>query len=308
MNPILNLIRWPNLVVVVLMQWLLYKYFIAKSFTGNHLQLDLGFNMAILFIAVTTLLTAGGYLINDLSDVKADEINRPERIIVGRKLSVPVVKWLYFVSVASGYVLSLYISLRLGQPGLIIYYLLFAIGLYLYSRYLKRLPLLGNLWVSAYCAGAIGMLWFAERHAYGELTIVAPEAAALLRSILLFFMAFAFLSTLFRELVKDMQDEQGDRAVGYRTAPVVWGMAITRYFAFATALLLGITIAVAGFGLQDSWTNKLALYWLGLVFMMLVLAGVLLAKAKTPGALRRVSLLIKAMMLGGILWLLFIQV
>ncbi len=308
MNPILNLIRWPNLAVVVLMQWLLYDRFVAKALETHQVPLDLGYNMAILFIAVTALLTAGGYAINDLSDIRADEINRPKRRIVGRSLSVPVVKWLYFVSVASGYVLALYIALRLGNPGLIIYYLFFAAGLYLYSRYLKRLPLVGNIWVAAYCAGAIGMLWFAERHAYSELTYKAPRIAAALQAILLFFMAFAFLSTLLREVVKDMQDEPGDRVAGYRTAPVVWGMQHSRMVALATALLLAVVIVIAAFGLQASWSGPVALAWLMLVFAMLLIIIFLLIKAATPLALRRVSLLIKGMMLAGILWLLFLQI
>jgi len=307
MNRIFTLIRLPNLGVVVLMQWLLYHYFIAKVFIAHQLPLTLGNNMATLFIAVTALITAAGYAINDLLDIKADEINRPERIIAGRTLSIPVVKWLYFVCIASGYVLALYISMKLGQPGLIIYYLIFVAGLYYYSSTLKRLPLVGNLWVAAYCAGAIGMLWFAERQTYVKLTQTAPQAALELRSILLFFMVFAFLSTLLREIVKDMQDEPGDRICGYRTAPVVWGMTFARRAALATAFLLAMLIGVAAVGLKANWINDLAPAWLGLVFLILVVICVLLIKAATPGAFRRISLLIKAMMLGGIFWLLFLE-
>jgi len=307
MIPILNIIRLPNLIVVVLMQWLLYQYFIAKAFEEFKLVSALGYNMAILFIAVTALITAGGYAINDLSDLKADEINRPGRIIAGRSLSIPVVKWLYFLWVACGYVIALYISLKLGKPGLIIYYLIFVTGLYVYSRYLKRLPLVGNLWVASYCAGAIGMLWFAERHTYSKLVETSPQTALALQSILLFFMAFAFLSTLFREIVKDLQDEPGDRQCGYRTAPVAWGMAFSKKLAFATAFLLMILIGVAALGLKANWINALAPVWLGFVFLLLVVISILLAKAATPLAFRRISLLTKGMMLGGILWLLFLH-
>lgn len=307
MNRILTLIRLPNLGVVVLMQWLLYHYFIAKVFIGHGIPLTLGHNLATMFIAVTALITAAGYVINDLLDIKADEINRPERIIVGRTLSIPVVKWLYFLFIASGYVFALFISMKLGQPGLIIYYLIFVAGLYFYSSRLKRLPLVGNIWVAAYCAGAIGMLWFAERQTYAQLVETAPQAALALRSILLFFMAFAFLSTLLREIVKDMQDEPGDRICGYRTAPVVWGMTFARRAALATALLLAILISVAAVGLKANWINVLAPAWLGLVFVILIVICALLAKATTPGAFRRISLLIKAMMLGGIFWLLFLE-
>lgn len=308
MSPILSIIRLPNLVVVVLMQWLLYQHFIAKTIAESKLVPTLGLNMAILFIAVTALITAGGYAINDLLDIKADEINRPNRVIVGRRLSAPVVKWLYFLFVASGYVLALYISMRLGKPGLIIYYLIFVAGLYTYSSNLKRQPFVGNLWIAAYCAGAIGMLWFAERHVYFELAKTAPQAALALRSILLFFMAFAFLSTLLREIIKDMQDEPGDRLCGYRTAPVLWGMAFVRRAAFATALLLAILIGIAAFGLRAYWVNDLAPVWLGFVLLELLVVCFLLAKAAAPAAFRRVSLLIKAMMLSGILWLLFLQI
>lgn len=307
MSPILNLIRLPNLVVVVLMQWLLYQHFIAKVFIEHQLSPALGSNMAILFIAVTTLITAGGYAINDLLDIKADGINRPNRIIAGHRLSIPAVKWLYFLFVAAGYVLALYISMKLGKPGLISYYLIFVAGLYTYSRRLKRLPLIGNFWVAAYCAGAIGMLWFAERQTYLKLMVTAPQAAGALRSILLFFMAFAFLSTLLREIVKDMQDEPGDRHCGYQTAPVVWGMAFSRKAAFATALLLAVLIGIAAFGLQTYWINNLAPVWLGMVLLVLAVICILLAKAATPNAFRRISLLTKAMMLGGILWLLFLH-
>lgn len=308
MIAILKIFRWPNLAVVVLMQWLLYHHFIAKAFAQHDIPLVLGKNMALLFMIVTALITAGGYVINDLTDSAVDAVNRPNRVIVGRQLSVSAVKWLYFFSVASGYVVALYIAFRLGEPGLIIFYLIFVAGLYIYSRQLKRKPFIGNLWVAVYCAGAAGMLWFAERASYAALTKTAPQTAAALQSILLFFMAFAFLSTLFREIIKDLQDEPGDRQYGYRTAPVVWGMAFAKKAAFAIALLLALLMICAVFGLRAQWLSTWSPIWLGGVLALLLSSCILLTKAATPKAFRTLSLLIKAMMLGGILWLLFLQI
>ena len=53
-----------------------------------------------------------------------------------------------------------------------------------------------------------------------------------------FYSAFAFISTLLREVLKDMEDFEGDEAYGKKTIPVTWGIKISKYIALSLGFLL----------------------------------------------------------------------
>jgi geranylgeranylglycerol-phosphate geranylgeranyltransferase len=165
-------------------------------------------------------LLAAGNSINDVFDVDIDRINRPARPLAAGRISSRTAVWIWAAGTACGILLSFWLSaLHFVMAAAA------ALLLYAYSATLKRLPLLGNLAVALVVTLALY---------YGGLTVGSPGplfAAA----------AFAFLTTLAREVIKDVQDMHGDATAGARTLPLVLGVdAAVRL----GTLVLAVTIAL----------------------------------------------------------------
>jgi geranylgeranylglycerol-phosphate geranylgeranyltransferase len=163
------------------------------------------------------LIAGGGNAINDCFDLEIDRINRPDRPLPSGSLSLRTAKTVWICASLLGLALSALLTI---SNLLIALFWVFA--LYFYSRYLKRSVLLGNLLV-----GFMTGLAFL----FGALVVNHPERA-------LFPGLFAFLVNLSRELVKDVEDLEGDRRVGAITLPVKHGVRAGLTAASVTILLL----------------------------------------------------------------------
>jgi 4-hydroxybenzoate polyprenyltransferase len=303
---LLRLIRFPNLLIVALMQGLLFARIILPPLQTQELSPALNSFHFSLLALVTVIITAGGYIINDIADFRIDMVNRPERVVVHKHIPVETAYWLYFSLNLSGFVLSLYLAFYVGNLPLVNLFPAAVLGLFFYSVYLKRVALLGNLLISAYCALAAGIVWFAERNAIGELASLQPEAAGRLNVFFLTYMGFAFLLTFYREIVKDIEDVKGDLQQNCRTIPILWGVPAAKSIAiFAGLLLLGL-IAYMGSLVPGSFSGLAGIFIFVIVALPLAVSLVLLYRAGAVEDYRQLSGLAKFIMAGGILFLLFI--
>ncbi len=240
-----RLIRLPNLLIVALTQWLIYGRFILPSLEATSIVGKLSDFPFYLLCGATVLVTAGGYIVNDLLDVESDAINRPGKNKV-HALGVALCLWWYLISVLLGFAFSLLLAFQLKELLLLGLYPLAVGVLALYTRYIKPTPLAGNALVAIYCAGVPFLLIVAERRALLQLWEEAPQSGIYLVGIVFVYALFAALATVLRELVKDMQDVVGDRHIGRRTLPVWLGMERSRglalflVFLCLTALILPI--------------------------------------------------------------------
>lgn len=303
-SPILRLVRFPNLIVVALTQWLVYYQVILPALQSNGLEGVLVPWKFCEIVLVTLMISASGYIVNDIQDSRLDEINRPGTNPVSLIGRAPVI-WAYSMILLGGYLVSLLLAYRLGERNLVWIFPL-SIGLLsVYSSNVKRIPFLGNVLVALFCAGVPGILLLAERQQLSALLETAPEVAQRVFGISLLFMLFAFLATMFRELVKDLEDLDGDAKVGRRTAPVILGTEKAKLLAatFGGAVILALLLPVF-------------LRWNALLTSpMLILGGVLITlmsgllwllfRAQTPADYRRLSLFLKFYLLGGIALLVF---
>ena len=108
-----------------------------------------------------------------------------------------------------------------------------------YSKTLKKKPLWGNLIVSLCCALVIWMIWIAEQSNINKIDINGSDSDLISRVwILHAYAVFAFISTLFREIVKDMEDVLGDQESGCRTLPIVYGVKTAKNWAGLFGILL----------------------------------------------------------------------
>jgi 4-hydroxybenzoate polyprenyltransferase len=303
---LLRLIRFPNLLIVALMQGLLFARIILPPLQAQELSPALNSFHFSLLALVTVIITAGGYIINDIADFRIDMVNRPERVVVHKHIPVETAYWLYFCLNLSGFVLSLYLAFYVGNLPLVNLFPAAVLGLFFYSVYLKRVALLGNLLISAYCALAAGIVWFAERNAIGELASLQPEAAGRLNVFFLTYMGFAFLLTFYREIVKDIEDVKGDLQQNCRTIPILWGVPAAKSIAmFAGLLLLGL-IAYMGSLVPGSFSGLAGIFIFVIVALPLAVSLVLLYRAGAVEDYRQLSGLAKFIMAGGIMFLLFI--
>ena len=140
----------------------------------------------------------------------------------------------------------------------------------------------------------------AERRALWQVISTHPETGLSAVRITLLFMAFAFLATLLRELVKDLEDLRGDAAVGRRTIPVRWGTTVSHRLCWT--LGLGVAAALVSpflFGWSAFVTPLLMLWTVALVvYLGYVLFG--LTRSESPRDYHRLSTLLKAFLFGGL--------
>ncbi|MEO0733504.1 MAG: UbiA family prenyltransferase, partial [Bacteroidota bacterium] len=270
--PLLRLFRVPNLLVVALTQLLVYYRIILPALEAEGIVAGLSTWKFTELCPVTLLITASGYLINDLQDVKTDNINRPGTNPIA-KLGRDTVLWYYAVTLLGGFLVSQLLAYRLDEKHLLWIFPV-AIGiLSIYSTGMKRIPILGNLLVALYCAGVPGILVLAERRAIGELLHLNPALGISTLRICLLFMAFAFVATLLRELVKDLEDLRGDRAVGRRTIPVMWGVSTSRKLGIVLGIMVIFSILSPIFlgwpaFMEPPMIGCIVLLLLGLVYIL----------------------------------------
>lgn len=302
----LRFIRFPNLLMVILIQEMLYWRILWPIFKDLDLSPRLTPIFFHLYVFVTVLLTTGGYIINDIIDLPIDRINRPRRVLVQQMISLQVAQWLYALVSISGFLIALYLAFLVHQVPLVNLYWLALLLLLVYSVWLKRLPLVGNLLVALLCAGVALAVWLAEWPTLQQVGRWAPAQATAANAILAWYAGFAFLSTLYREIVKDLEDQDGDSSGGALTLPLAIGERGAKGLASMVALLL-----VGSFAAQAMLAGPhFGLFFFGAAALLVGLPTlwsiVALWRAHEPEQYHRVSLLCKWIMLSGILLLFFL--
>ncbi len=298
-----RLIRLPNLLIVALTQYLLYLRVVLPVLYHYGVTPALHERQFLLLVIITLMISAGGYIVNDIVDLRIDLVNKPDRVIVGRHISHATAYWLYSCLNLTGFIFAMYLAFVVERVVLLSLFPAAVVGLLWYSVYLKKRPLAGNVLVALYCAGVAALVWLAEQPALAQLP---PEAARSTARLLGFYAVFAFLSTLFREIVKDLEDAHGDALGGARTAPVAWGTLTAKAIATGTCGLLLLALALGGYALQAQLYAG-GLPFLGLTAGLSCVALFLLWRATTPRNYYLLSQLAKVIMLCGLLLLLFFK-
>lgn len=159
------------------------------------------FSVLLASFAAAFTLSAGN-IINDIYDLGIDKVNRPERPLPSGKISKNSALILYFLLIAASLILSWFINLYA-----FIIVIIATILLVLYSKFLKRVLFVGNILVAL----LTGLVFI-----FGGVAVRNPSAAIIPA-------LFAFLINFIREIVKDMQDVDGDKNAGVNTFPIRYG-------------------------------------------------------------------------------------
>ena len=233
----LYILRPKNVLIVAMSQLLIYWVYIMPLINASQIVLD--GSLWWLFIIDTVLIASSGYVVNDIFDQHADAFNKPKNSFLGKnKISVKSA-WVYYISlVVFGFFIALHIAIGIGRLHLLVIYPVAVSLLFFYSKYFKKLPLVGNVVVALFCAFIPGIILYAEWDTiYAFPWLTAAQRFSYL-SLFASYITFAFLSTMVREIVKDIEDVVGDKAVGILTLPIISGKDTARSVALGFGLLL----------------------------------------------------------------------
>lgn len=302
----IQLIRPVNILVLALTM-LLFRYCIidVQSYRMYDFLPYLN-NVSFYILLFTTLLVAaGGNVINDIYDVDTDQINKPDKLIVGKHLDDKKAFNFYMIlsglAVAGSFVL-MYTS---GQMKISMLPIIVIVLLYLYASTFKKMMLIGNVVIAMCAALPIILLSIYELRINEFDTAVIILFTQGIGLAALVYGTFAFLTTLIREIIKDVQDTEGDDVIGARTFPIVFGIKPSKALIVLLQLLtLTIILSITYYFL----VFKLSFAFYGVVLMMilplLVQIG-LVIWAKTPVQFKWASEAGKIHMVLGISTMLF---
>ena len=303
-----RLIRLPNLIIVAVTQALIYYQLLQLTFRKYSLSGTFSSFEFVLFAVATILITASGYIINDIYDIETDRINKPDKRIIQVHLSVSNAWKIYISIILTGAFISLYLAVQRYD---LFYWFIYPVAIFLlygYSRWFKGIPYLGNIIVSLFCAAVPGIFFLSEAHILKELKIKDLSSFLSLHGLLLSYVIFAFLTNLYREIVKDLQDEAGDKLANIHTAAVYFGKKTTKFVALFIALIISIVI-IYTFS-QAIFSNIPYLFAVQCLLIQIPLSVsiIKLIQAKDDKAFRNVGLWIKLIMINGLILITYLTI
>ena len=303
----LRLIRYPNLIYIALTQFLLQYCVVAPVLRHNVSEPSLPVHYFVVLVLSTVIVAAAGYIINDYFDINIDIVNKPDKMVVDKIISRRwAMAWHTLLNMA-GVSMGFILAWKIGQIYLGFVQVLSSLLLWFYSTSFKRQVLIGNVVISFLTALSVVVVGFYERQIYESFEAIMSPAGRKLIQIIGVYAIFAFVISMVREIVKDLEDMIGDSKDGCRTVPIVWGVAPAKRLCYG--LLLGLQVLII---LVEIRIGVMGWYWAIaylLLFVQLPILYILrlLQQAHLPEHYHRVSSLVKVLMLTGILSMIFFK-
>jgi len=292
----LKLVRYQNLLLLAFMQ-LLFRYGFLK---WQDVPLSLADWQYVLLVLSTICIAAGGYVINDIVDQETDLENKPDRVIVGNRITELTAYNLYLALNIAGVGIGFYLSNVILKPGFATVFILIAALLYIYATSLKQMLLVGNIVVALLLSFSVLLIGIFDL--YPATYEGNQKEMALLFSILIDYAIFAFIINVLREMTKDLEDVNGDYNQAMSTLPIVLGVERTTKLVF---FLSFIPILILLYYTNEYFaSNKL---YLTTIYILLTVVGPLfyfslkIWNAKSPNDFRHLSMVLKWVLFFGII-------
>ncbi len=305
-----RLIRSLNLLFIVLTQVLFQYCIIIPAHKAAGITPLLTVPLFILLVTASVFIGAAGYIINDYFDLNIDRINKPEKLVVDKIIKRRwTIIWHLVLSVI-GIAISFYVGWKANHDIILgLSNSLSVLLLWVYSTTFKKKLLSGNIIISLLTAWVVLVLVFIEmnRGLSSAQDPILRKSLSFIFKMGILYGGFAFIISLIREVIKDIEDMAGDGKYGCRTMPLVWGIRVSKVF-MATWLIvligaisiLQIYVVTYGWWASISYTIIMILFPLAIVFQKLV-------KATTVSDFHKLSSLVKWVMMTGILSILFFR-
>ena len=275
----LQAVRYQNLLIIFFLFW---------GLTFNYSYVDSSLNLDVLLLCFSIIFTASsGYLINNLNDLKSDFTNNKNQFGFTKRYYLTT----YLLNVVCSFIFLFLSNLSGAWIQLVFYCHLLVIS---YSILLQHIPLLGNLAVALLCGIVLYIPSVIHRGFSFETTFNLSE------SVVELYVIFCVLFTIARELIKDIEDINGDLTIQSKTFPIVFGITPTKgliaLIFISSALLLSLGLIRTPFSISG-----FSFFIPSLVITFVLLFSTLSAKKTT--SFQKLSKLIKLQFLFSTLWL-----
>jgi 4-hydroxybenzoate polyprenyltransferase len=251
-----------------------------------------------LLVLSTILIAAGGYVINNIFDQNTDTINKPSNVIVGKTISETNAYNLYIGLTVTGVAIGFYLSNVIVKPGFASIFILIAATLYLYATSLKQMMIIGNVIVALLLSFSVIIIGIFDL--FPTIHEGNQQQLGVVFSILLDYALFTFFLNFMREIVKDLEDVDGDYNQGMNTLPIAIGKSRTAKIVFGLSFIpiLFMVYYINKYLLELVFTTVyLLLFVVGPLFYFTVKIWT----AKSKKEFHALSLLLKWILLFGIL-------
>ena len=289
----LQLIRWKNLIMIA------YIFILIKYFFLNPLNIPSFLNdfQYILFTLSIILISAAGYVVNDIYDMGMDKINKPEKVVVGKAISKDQAFNIYTGLNMIGLAIGFYLSYLIDHINFAFVYVASSLLLYQYAVSLKKIFIVGNFVISLLAGVSIFIIVL-----YDLLPAITDDNGVLIYQafkIISVFSIFAFVITLIREIVKDIEDLEGDRKFGVKSLAIEIGTDRTKKIASAISILPLISIFYYSLNYLTLQTYSLVYIFIFIELPLLYFA-IKINLANKKSDFKRMSTLLKLIMFTGI--------
>ena len=307
LNNIFKIIRWKNLVIISLSQ-IFIKLFLIDFFIQKDQLLNENF---VILLIITILIAASGYIVNDIYDYNLDQINKPEKVVLGKFLKSRNAIIIYMMFNCIAIVLSIFLCMKIEQEIYILVFLLIIYCLWLYSKKLKKYKTIGNILVAFFISLSIlNVPLFSYKN-------ILSDDRFFVFLIISIFSVLAFLINVKREIIKDIEDIEGDKIHKVKSLPIIFGtkksklvtiiIGIILMFAISSLITFQILILrsdllldVGGnqFSNPQIWgANYISIIYMFIILIMFFYVELLILNATTKTNFTKASKLLKYLML-----------
>jgi 4-hydroxybenzoate polyprenyltransferase len=304
-----RLVRALNLAFIVLTQFLFQYCIVMPAFEQYGLAPRLNTGLFLLLVLASVCIAAAGYVINDYFDLNIDRVNKPSRLVVDKIIRRRfAILWHLGLSLA-GIFLSFYIGWKINNILLGFANTACVILLWFYSTTFKKNLLIGNVIISLLTAWVVIVLYFAEIPQL-PFTPVASEILRVVNRVFklaVLYGGFAFIISLIREVIKDIEDRAGDAKYGCRTMPIVWGLNVSKVFIATWLIVLISVLAIIQLYVFPFRWYWLMIYCIALIILPLLYIFRKLFQARSVTDFHKLSSLVKITMATGIISMIFFK-
>lgn len=296
---IVTIIRLPNLVFIFLTQLFAYYFIILPALHSTSQQATFNDFYIVLLSLSTVLIAAAGYIINDYFDIGIDAINKPNKVTIEKIFKRRTIIIWHIVFNIIGIAIAAYIAFYFVQLRYIIIQIISILLLLFYSTTFKRKLIIGNVTIA--CLTSLTLLTMA----FYEPNFRLFDLQFAHSKLLWMYVLFAFLITLIREIIKDIEDVKGDTAQHCETIPLVLGIQTAKNICYVLIIFLEILIVVISIYFFQ-FNLFLVMFLAVFVSLPLILVSQKIVIAANSIDFHKISTYIKLVTLFGILSMVFI--
>lgn len=308
-----RLVRYPNLIFIAITQFLFYFCIVSPTVHPESFFPD-EFLLLSLLVLSSVFIAAGGYIINDYFDLNIDLVNKPGRIVVEKVIPRRWAILLHWLFSLVGILLGFYISYVTKNWLIGFSNIICVLLLWVYSTTFKKKLLSGNIIISLLTAWVVLIIFFFIDHISSSSlqnwhisNQIDDASHRRIMRLAFLYGGFAFVISIIREVIKDMEDMEGDARFGCKTMPIVWGIPVAKVFVGVWLMALtGSLLAIQIYAMYLGWWWSI-LYCVTLIIIPLLWITRKLYQATTSADFGYLSGAVKFVMLTGILSMIFFR-